>query len=94
MLNIIGSFGIVYLAGTGVVTGGALVARGLGRSVRRALQGEVREAAVEALAGLAAPALASGAAVAALVMDALGGAQELAGDALQEAGPAWERSAA
>ena len=94
MLNIIGSFGIVYLAGTGVVTGGALVARGLGRSVRRALQGEVREAAVEALAGLAAPALASCAAVAAFVTDALGGGQELAGDALQQAGPAWERGAA
>ena len=94
MFNIIGSLGLVYLAGTGVVTGGALVARGLCRSVRRALQGEVREAAVEALAGLAAPALAAGAAVAAFVSDALGGAQELAGDALQQAGPAWERNAA
>ena len=35
MFNLIGSLGLVYLAGTGVVTGGALVARGLCRSVRR-----------------------------------------------------------
>ena len=94
MLQFIAPLGLAYLAGTGVVTGGALVARGLCRSVRRALEGEVREAAVEALAGLAAPALASCAAVAAFVTDALGGAQELAGGALQEAEPAWERNAA
>ena len=69
--------------------------RGMCRSVRRVLEGEVREAAVEALAGLAAPALASCAAITGFVTDALGGAQEIAADALQEAGePACERSAA
>jgi hypothetical protein len=55
MLNILGGVALSYLAGSGTVTNAAVVGRGLFRCACRAAEGRFHEAAVEALAGLAAP---------------------------------------
>ena len=88
MLNLLGSVALAYVAGSGTVTNTAVVGRGLLRAAGRAASGRVREAATEALAALAAPALMSYAATAALVMDAVDGAMELARPVLQDAADA------
>ena len=59
MLNVLGATALAYLAGSGCVTNTAVIGRGLFRSACRAVQGRYDEAAVEALAALAAPALMS-----------------------------------
>ncbi len=86
MLNILGATALAYLAGSGTVTNAAVVGRGLFRSACRVFQGRYDEAAVDALAALAAPALMSYGATASLVMDAIDAARELAGPALEAAG--------
>jgi hypothetical protein len=86
MLNILGGVALSYLAGSGTVTNAAVVGRSLFRCACRAAEGRFHEAAVEALAGLAAPALMSYGATASLVLDAMETARELAEPALRAAG--------
>jgi hypothetical protein len=86
MLNVLGAVALSYLAGSGVTTNAALVGRGLFRSARRAVAGDFQEAAAEALAAPAAPALMSYGAVASLVFDAFDTARDLAAPALEAAG--------
>ncbi len=85
MMNILGAVTLAYLSGSGTVTNAAVVGRGLFRSACRAVQGRYHEAAVEALASVAAPALMSYGATASLVLDAIDTARELAGPALEAA---------
>jgi hypothetical protein len=85
-MQILGAVALSYLAGAGTVTNAAVVGRGLFRSACRAVQGDVRQAAVEALASLAAPALMSYATTASLVVDAVQAAHELAAPALEAFG--------
>src|SRR5262249_26297939 len=73
----------------------SLVARGLVRAGRAAVEGDLGAAGVEALAALVAPAAVSCSAVATLVTEVVGGASELAGDALDGASaPLPDRCAA
>ena len=88
MLHPVGPVALAYLAGSGVVTNAGLVGRGLFRAVRRALDGDFREAGVEALAALTAPALLSYASAAAMVSEVLGSARGLINDLGDAAGPA------
>ena len=73
----------------GVVVGGRKtgpeVGRGLFRAIRHMVDGDYREAGVETLAALAAPALMSYASTASLVMEVVGGAYSLANPAMGEA---------
>jgi hypothetical protein len=86
MHNILAAVALSYLAGSGTVTNTAVVGRGLFRAARRAVGGDLREAGVEALGALVAPAAMSFGAVASLVLDAVDAARELAGPALRAAG--------
>jgi hypothetical protein len=71
--------------GTGLLTNAALVGRGLVKAGRAAAGGDLRAAGVEALAALVAPAALTCSAVATLVTEVVGGAPELADDALDDA---------
>jgi hypothetical protein len=86
MMNILGAVALSYLAGSGTVTNAAVVGRGLFRSACRAVEGDFKAAAGEALAPVAAPALMSYGTTASLVLDAIESARELAGPALAAAG--------
>ena len=86
MTNIISAVALAYLSGSGMTTNAALIGRGLFRSVRSAVAGDFRGAAVEALASLATPALMSYSAMASLVLDALDAARELGAPALEALG--------
>ena len=83
-MYILGSIALAYLAGTGVVTNTSVVARGMFRAVRHAVNGDYRQASVEAVAALAAPALMSCVSTGALVMDVVDAAFHLAEPAMQE----------
>src|ERR1700683_1914928 len=74
MYNILGSIALAYLAGSGSVTNSRVVGRGLFRGIRHIVEGAYREAGVETLAALAAPALMSYASTASLVMEVVDGA--------------------
>jgi hypothetical protein len=84
MYSILGSIALAYLAGSGTVTNSSVVGRGLFRAIRHMVDGEYREAGVETLAAVAAPALMSYASTASLVMEVVDGAYELAGPALED----------
>ena len=84
MYNILGSIALAYLAGSGAVTNSSVVGRGLFRAIRHMVDGEYREAGIETLAAMAAPALMSYASTASLVLDVVDGAYELAGPAMEE----------
>jgi hypothetical protein len=95
MLNILGGVALAYAAGTGLLTNAALVGRGLVKAARAAAGGDLREAGVEALGALVAPAVLTYSAVATLVTEVVGGASDLAGDALEGASvPLTAREAA
>ena len=83
MLHILGGAALVYGVGTGLLTNASLVARGLVRAAGAAAGGDLREAGVEALAAVVDPAALTYSAVAGLVTEVVGGASELAGDALE-----------
>ena len=83
MLHVLGGVALAYGAGTGLLTNASLVARGLVRAARAAVEGDLREAGVEALAAVVAPAALTFSAVAGLVTEVVSGASELAGDALE-----------
>jgi hypothetical protein len=85
MVNILGSIALAYLAGSGTVTNSSVVGRGLFRAIRHIVDGEYREAGIETVAALTAPALMSYATTASLVFDVVDGAYELAGPAFGEA---------
>lgn len=85
MMNLLGSLGLAYLAGSGACTNAAVVGRGLFRAARTAVAGAYQDAAVEALGSLAVPALMTYGSMAGLVMDVVEAAQELAAPALAEA---------
>jgi hypothetical protein len=85
MYNILGAIALAYLAGTGTVTNSSVVGRGLFRAIRHLVEGEYREAGVDSLAALAAPALRSYASTASLVMEVVDGAYSLANPAMDEA---------
>jgi hypothetical protein len=95
MLNAIAVLGLGYLAGSGVVTNAAVVGRGLFRAARTAAGGDLREAAVEALGGLAAPGLMSYGALAGLCAEVIEAARSLAAPVRdEEVGPrAFDRAA-
>ena len=84
MMNILGSIALAYLAGSGTVTNTGVVGRGLFRAVRHMAEGAFREAGVEAVAALAAPALMSYASTCSLVMDVVDGAFDLAEPTMDE----------
>ena len=86
MMNILGAVCLAYSSGSGTVTNSMIVGRGLFRSACRAVEGNFQQAAVEALASLAAPALMSYGATASLVLDAIDSARELAQPALEAMG--------
>ena len=50
MLNILGSIGLAYLAGSGSVTNTSVVGRGLFRAGRHVADGAFREAGIKAVA--------------------------------------------
>ena len=81
---ILGSIALAYLAGTGVVTNTSVVARGMFRAVRHAMDGDFRQASVEAVAALAAPAVMSCTSTGALMMDVVDAALHLTEPAMQE----------
>jgi hypothetical protein len=81
---ILGSIALAYLAGSGVVTNTSVVARGMFRAVRHAVDGDYRQASVEAVAALTAPAVMSYISTSALVMDVVDAAFHLAEPAVQE----------
>jgi hypothetical protein len=82
MCNILGSFALAYLAGSGSVTNSSVVGRGLFRAIRHLIDGDYREAGVETLA---ASALMNYASTASLVMEVVDGAYSLANPAMEEA---------
>jgi hypothetical protein len=84
MYSILGSIALAYLAGSGTVTNSSVVGRGLFRAIRHMVDGDYREAGVEALAALAAPALMSYASTATLVMEVVDGAYDLASPVLDD----------
>jgi hypothetical protein len=84
MYSILGSIALAYLAGSGTVTNSSVVGRGLFRAIRRLVEGDYREAGVETLAAMAAPALMSYASTASLVLDVVDGVYELAEPAMEE----------
>ena len=84
MYSILGSIALAYLEGSGTVTNSSVVGRGLFRAIRHLVEGDYREAGVESLAAMAAPALMSYASTAALVIDVVDGAYELAGPTMEE----------
>ena len=94
MVNLLGLFGVGYLAAAGVATNAAILGRGLVRAARSAVSGDLREAAVETLGALAAPVALSYGATSALVMDVLGGAADLVRPVLHEGDSEGERQAA
>ena len=84
MYSILGSIALAYLAGSGTVTNSSVVGRGLFRAIRHLVEGQYREAGVETLAAVAAPALMSYASTATLVLEVVDGAYDLANPALDE----------
>jgi len=94
MLHILGGAALAYGAGTGLLTNASLVARGLARAARAAAGGNLHEAGVEALAAVVAPAALTCSAVATLVTEVVGGASDLAGEALDGSVPLPDRCAA
>src|SRR5271157_4222480 len=84
MYSILGSIALAYLAGSGTVTNSSVVGRGLFRAIRHLVDGEYRDAGVETLAAVAAPALMSYASCASLVLDVVDGAYELAKPTMEE----------
>jgi hypothetical protein len=84
MYSILGSIALAYLAGSGTVTNSSVMGRGLFRAIRHMVDGEYREAGVETLAAVAAPALMSYASTASLVLEVVDGAYALAAPAMDE----------
>ena len=84
MYNILGSIALAYLAGSGTVTNSSIVGRGLFRAIRHLVEGDYREAGVETLAAMTAPALMSYASTASLVLDVVDGAYDLAQPTIEE----------
>ncbi len=84
MYSILGSIALAYLAGSGTVTNSSVMGRGLFRAIRHMVDGEYREAGVETLAAVAAPALMSYASTASLVLEVVDGAYALASPAMDE----------
>jgi hypothetical protein len=84
MLNLLGLWGVGYLAAAGLATNAAVVGRGLVRAARSAAAGNLGDAAVEALGAAVAPVALSYAATAALLMDVVDGAGDLVRPVLQE----------
>jgi hypothetical protein len=84
MYNILGSIALAYLAGSGTVTNSSVVGRGLFRAIGHLVGGDYREAGVETLAALAAPALMSFASTTSLVLEVVDGAYSLANPAMGE----------
>ena len=84
MMSILGAVTLAYLAGTGTITNSAVVARGLLRAIGHAADGRVRDAGVETLAALAAPAVMSYASTCSLVMDVIESACDLAAPAMED----------
>ena len=84
MYNILGSIALAYLAGSGTVTNSSIVGRGLFKAIRHLVDGEYREASIETMSAMAAPALMSYASCASLVLDVVDGAYELAKPTMEE----------
>jgi hypothetical protein len=85
MINLLGLVGLGYLGAAGAVTSTAVLGRGLVRAARTAAGGNLRDAAVEALAAVVAPVAMSYAATASLLLDVVGGAGDLVRPVLHEA---------
>ena len=93
MLHLLSSIGLAYLTGSGIVMNAAVIGRGLVRAARTAVDGEYREAAVEVLGSIAAPALMCYGSITGLCSDVVAVAQELAapvlGEVLEERAREW-----
>jgi hypothetical protein len=82
MLYSIGSAFVGYLAAAGLATNAAVVDRGLVASARLASRGQYREAGLQAVAAVAAPAVMVQAATTELVLDVIDASRELSGKTL------------
>ena len=85
MLHLLSSIGLAYLTGSGLATNAAVVGRGLAHAVGTAAKGEYREATIEVLGSLAAPALLCYGSITGLCRDVVAVAEELAAPILEKA---------
>src|SRR5262249_13947699 len=83
MFQLLGPVTFGYLALTGVLTGGSVMARGLMRAGKHLLAGDCDRASLDVLAAPAARAVLVGKAAANLVGEVVHGANELSGDVLE-----------
>ena len=84
MLTTLSALALTYAAGTGAFTNLAVIGRGLVRAAEQLGDGDSQAAAIEALAGLAAPALIAYHAASGLMADVADAALGLAGGVLVE----------
>ena len=86
MFTTLAALAMTYAAGTGALTNLAVIGRGLVRAADQLGNGDYEAAGVEALAGLAAPALIAYHAASGLMSDVADAALNLAGGVLPEPG--------
>ena len=79
MLTTLSALALTYAAGTGAFTNLAVIGRGLVRAAEQLFDGDYQAAAIEAVAGLAAPALITYHAASGLMTDVADAALNLAG---------------
>ena len=84
MFTTLFALALTYAAGTGAFTNLAVIGRGLVRAAEQLFDGDYQSAAVEALAGLAAPALITYHAASGLMTDVADATFKLAGGVLAE----------
>ena len=84
MLTTLSALALTYAAGTGAFTNLAVIGRGLVRAAEQLFEGDYQSAAIEALAGLAAPALINYHAASGLMSDVADAAIHLVGGVLAE----------
>jgi hypothetical protein len=94
MLNLINTAIVGYLAGTGVISNAGIVGRGMVRAIRKAAEGRLTDAAVEAAAAVAAPTVLAFATTTSMVSDVIAAACDLVGPALRHGGAAGGEAAA
>ena len=82
MFTTLAALAMTYAAGTGALTNLAVIGRGLVRAAEQLFEGDCQSAAIEALAGLAAPALITFNATSGLMTDVTDAALGIAGGVL------------
>jgi hypothetical protein len=84
MFTTLSALALTYAAGTGALTNLAVIGRGLVRAAEQLFDGDYQSAAIEALAGLAAPALITYHAASGLMTDVADVAFGIASDVLPD----------